>query len=120
MYKVEQEYQMHPWIVRSWRVESAGTWAREGELAIDSAREVLQRKGLDIRNHRSRSVNRDLLAKFNLILTMEKNQKEALQVEFPEFANRIYLLSEMVGGNNDIPDPIGGTLADYQETADDL
>jgi protein-tyrosine-phosphatase len=120
LYKIEQEYQAYPWIVRSWQVESAGTWAVDGERAAERAQEVMQQKGLDIRNHRSRAVNRDLLARFSLILTMEKSHKEALQVEFPELAKRIFLLSEMVGNYDDIHDPVSGTLADYRAAADEL
>jgi len=40
-----------------------------------------------------------------------------LLCEFWEFSDRIFMLSEMVGLMMDIPDPIGGQLADYEETA---
>jgi protein-tyrosine-phosphatase len=103
-----------------WRIESAGTWAPEGASAAEKAQQVLWKKGIDLTLHRSRSVSREMLEQFNLILTMERGHKEALQVEFPRLAQRIYLLSEMAGKSHDIHDPIGGSLVDFQDTAEEL
>jgi protein-tyrosine phosphatase len=103
-----------------WRVESAGTWASGGQPAAKFSRQVMQERGLDINNHRSQSITRELMQSFDLILTMEKNHKEALRAEFPEFAERAYLLSEMSGDSHDVDDPIGRSKADYQATADEI
>jgi protein-tyrosine-phosphatase len=104
-----------------WRIESAGTWASEGIPPVQNTRLTISSLfKTDISDHRSRIVSRGLLNSFNLILTMEKGHKEALQVEFPELAERIFTISEMVDGKNDIQDPIGGTLFDFRETARDL
>jgi protein-tyrosine-phosphatase len=103
-----------------WQIESAGTWAPEGTPAAEKAQQVLWEKGMDLTMHRSRSVTGEILEQFNLILTMERGHKEALQVEFPKLAQRIYLLSEMAGKHHDIHDPIGGPLIDFQDTAEEL
>src|SRR5512145_2642994 len=103
-----------------WRIESAGTWAPEGAAAAEKAQQVLWNMGIDLTMHRSRSVTREMLEQFSLILTMERGHKEALQVEFPRLAQRIYLLSEMVGKSHDIHDPMGGSLVDFQDTAEEL
>ena len=104
-----------------WRIESAGTWASEGVPAVQNTQLTLSSLyKSDISDHRSRVVNRDMLSSFNLILTMEKGHKEALQVEFPDLAGRIFLVSEMVGENREIKDPIGGTPFDFRETAREL
>jgi protein-tyrosine phosphatase len=103
-----------------WRVESAGTWAAAGQPAAGFSHQVMQERGLDIGDHRSRSITRELMRVFDLILTMEKNHKEALRVEFPELAEKVYLLSEMVGDSHDVDDPIGRSKADYQATADEI
>jgi protein-tyrosine-phosphatase len=50
-------------------------------------------------------VSAEILAGFALILTMESGQKEALQIEFPFAAGRIYLLTEMAGAKVQIDDP---------------
>ncbi len=57
---------------------------------------------------------------YNLILTMERGQKEALQMAFPNQANKVYLLTEMVGGYWEIVDPIGGPLIDFEDTAREI
>jgi protein-tyrosine-phosphatase len=56
----------------------------------------------------------------DLILVMERNHKEALQAAYPKLAYKIYLLAEMVGMSHDILDPIGGSAADYEDTAAEL
>lgn len=103
-----------------WKVESAGTWALTGEPAAQNSQQVLAERGLDASEHRARIVSLELLSSFNLILTMEKGHKEALQIEFPAIAERVFTLSEMVGSEFDIHDPIGGPLVEFQATADEL
>lgn len=103
-----------------WRVGSVGTWAMNGQPASRYGREIMREWGLDIDRHRSRRVTRDLLEESDLVLTMESNHKEALGVEFPELAGRIFLLTELVGRSDDIADPIGGTKSDYMDTAREL
>ena len=99
-----------------WEVASAGIWAIEGMPATSKAQTLLLSKGLDISDHMSQPVSQELIDRFDLILTMEKNQKEVLTVEFPRKAKRIYLLSEMIGLVYDVPDPIGKSLEDFQKT----
>jgi len=103
-----------------WRVESAGTWALEGEPAALGSQKVLAERGLDVSDHRARSVDLGLMSNFNLILTMEMGHKEAIQIEFPELVERVFMLSEMIEKEYDIHDPIGGPLIDFRETADEL
>lgn len=103
-----------------WRIESAGVWASAGHPAASYSRQVLVDFQVNLDQHESRPVTPDLLASTQLILTMEKNQKEALQIAFPQFAERIYLVSELIGRSEDIPDPIGGSLADFQQTRQEL
>jgi len=105
---------------KNWRVESAGTWAPTGMLAATFTRMVLSRRGIDLGEHRSRGVDRDLLTQFDLILVMERGHKEALQSEFPYIRERVYLLSEMIGQVYDIQDPIGRSLEDYLATAQEI
>lgn len=105
----------------NWRIDSAGVWTNGGDPASENAQMVLKDYwGLDLSAHRSQCVSSDLLGQFDLILVMEYGHKEALQVEFPELANRIFLLNEMVGSNEEVRDPYGGTMADYQDTAREL
>lgn len=100
-----------------WRIESAGTWALPDSPAAENTRLVLQSRGIDIDDHRSRGVTLEMLRDFNLILVMETGHKEALRAEFPSIANRVYLISEMAGHKYSISDPIGKPLDEYKFTA---
>ncbi|HEX2979034.1 MAG TPA: hypothetical protein VHO48_02105, partial [Anaerolineaceae bacterium] len=75
------------------------------------------KRSLDVSAHRSRQVTRELLADYDLILTMELGHKEALLVEFPEVMGRVFMLSEMVGEIKDVDDPIGTPDEEYEKTA---
>jgi protein-tyrosine phosphatase len=108
--KMRQDWQ-------DWLVESAGTWAANGKSASKNSQVAMARRGLDIRAHRSRTVTTEMLAGSDLILTMETGHKEALRLEFPFVASRVFLLNEMVGNGESIKDPYGGTLQEYEETA---
>jgi protein-tyrosine-phosphatase len=99
-----------------WRVESAGTWALEGEPAARMAQKLLSAHGIDLSDHRSRQVTRELLNQFNLILVMENGHKEAMRIEFPEIAPKTYLLYEMIGLRYEVIDPIGGSTRDFEDT----
>ncbi len=104
----------------AWEVASAGTWALDGKPAAAGVQQVMVERGMDISHHRSRSINQKMLDEFDLVLTMESGQKEALRAEFGDKARHVYLLSEMAGMSYDIWDPIGGSITDYEETADEL
>ena len=103
-----------------WEVASAGVWAYDGNWASEGAIKALRLKGIDLTRHRARSISLAMMRDSDLILVMESSHKEALQAAFPKYSNKVYLLSEMVGMNHDILDPIGGTPADYTDTAVEL
>jgi len=103
-----------------WKIESAGTWAVVDQPATPEAVAVMQERGLDISQHRSRPIDRALLNEAAVVLVMTRHHREALRVEFPEFAARIYLISELIGRQFEIPDPFGGSLDDYRQCAADL
>jgi protein-tyrosine-phosphatase len=103
-----------------WKVESAGTWARDGDPAASGARHAVEQRGFDLGDHRSRSVSLELLRDYDLILTMSKSQKEALQVEFKEVRDRVEMLTAMAGLPYDVPDPIGGPLNEFRDSAKEI
>ena len=103
-----------------WKLDSAGTWAPEGEPASTKSQFLLKQRGIDIQGHRSKSVSLELLRSYNLILTMERGHKEALRSEFPEIKDRVFMMSEMVGQRHDIQDPYNGTLDDYNEAFQEI
>lgn len=102
----------------NWRIASAGVWALEGRPAAQHAQTVMAERGLDIRQHRARSTDRELVRSFDLILTMEQGHREALRAAFPEIAGRVYLLSQVAGSSGNVADPIGGSLEEFRQVAD--
>ena len=105
---------------QEWRVDSAGTWAQDGSPAVRYAREAMAARGLDLSRHIARTVTHEMLDQFNLILVMETNHKEALDTEFPDLADRVFLLSEMSGKRVSIKDPIGGEPPEYVQCAGEI
>jgi protein-tyrosine-phosphatase len=101
-----------------WKVGSAGVNAQEGLPASRFSTEVMAERGIDIRNHLSRSITAELLAETSLVLTMEKIHKSILVSRFPGSSNRIFMLSEMFGQESPVDDPFGASLEDYRLTAD--
>jgi protein-tyrosine-phosphatase len=104
----------------NWCIESAGVWAFDGQPAAQNTQKVLELRGIDLSEHRSRQITGHMLNDFNLILTMEVGHKEALRAAFPESASKIFMLSEMVGEFSDIADPVGGSLSNFEDTYRDI
>jgi protein-tyrosine-phosphatase len=97
-----------------WQVSSAGTWAVAPRGASRYSVELMERAGLDITGHRSQMVEERHLAQANLILTMEIGHAEALRAEFPNYAHKVHMLTEMIGHSFNIADPYGGPLEEYE------
>lgn len=103
-----------------WRIESAGTWAPQGRPADAAVVELLVARGINIKAHRSRMLDQEMLSHFDLIITMEGGHKEALQAEFRPLRNRIFTLAELAGETGSVEDPIGGSPEAYAETAKEI
>jgi len=104
----------------AWRVSSAGTWADDGLPASAYTVDVLAAAGLDLSAHRSRRVVREMIEAADLLLCMTRSQREALQVEFPDLAGRIQLLTALAGPAYDVADPYGGPRQGYVEMAAEI
>lgn len=100
-----------------WRIESAGVWAVAGAPAVENSQIAMERRSLEIMDHRSRRVDAAMLNSYDLILTMEESHKESLLEKYPEVVGRVYLLSEMINRSYDVEDPIGGSIIDFERTA---
>ncbi len=103
-----------------WRIESAGIWALIGASVAQNTQSILKNRGIDLSAYRSRQVTAKIMKDFNLVLTMESGQKEALRLAFPQFATRIYMLSEMIGQVFEIEDPMGQGQDEFNLTAQEI
>jgi protein-tyrosine-phosphatase len=105
----------------TWRVESAGAWTSPDLPPLTAALQAGAELGVDLGGHRSRRVEDLNLRHYDLILTMERGQRDALRVEYPQVAERIVTLSEAATGYDfDVADPPGHTAAAIRATAHDL
>ena len=88
-----------------WKVHSAGTWAIPGQPVLPEVCAAAQELGLNLADHRAERVSGEVLSRYDLILVMQSNQREALVSEFPFLEEHIYLFSHVVErGSYDIPD----------------
>lgn len=106
--------------LEDWQVGSAGTWATMGQPASHYSVEILAEQGLDIAGHSSQVVDHQIIEESDLVLCMELGHVEALKAEFPQYASRIYAISEMTGELYSIHDPIGGPRPDYEKMVAEL
>jgi protein-tyrosine-phosphatase len=89
-------------------VDSAGTWAVSQQRLPEPVVRYGGLLGLELADHMTRPVERELLSGLGLVLVMERGQKEASTAAFPDLTERVYLPAECVdGAPSDIPDPVG-------------
>jgi len=101
-------------------VDSVGTgdWHVGGPMSAGS-QAALARRGYDGSAHRARQLKRSWLAQRDLLLAMDAGNIATLRrLVRPEDATRIRLFAEVAGGGGDIPDPYGGSAADFDHVLD--
>ena len=103
-----------------WKVASAGVAAINGEPASAEAVVVCRELGLDLRQHGSQPVTRELLENSRWVVVMTQMHREILTRRFPDIHARIKLLKSFGFSQNfgDIPDPIGGPVEVYRTVRD--
>lgn len=104
------------------KIGSAGLFAGNGMAASRPAIEVLREQAVDLTPHRSRVVTKDIIDAATLIVVMTSTHAVELKRRFPEAQDRIYLLKSFDPGcgGGDIPDPLGGTIAQYRTIHDEI
>ncbi len=93
------------------RVMSAGTSAIEGAPATREAVEAVRELGYDLSGHRSRPLTDDLLRNAFLVLAMTEGHLAQVRRMNPDVP------ATLLDDDEDIPDPIGASLAFYRQTA---
>jgi len=99
---------------RGVRVSSAGTLAMDGGRATPEAVEICRRRGIDISNHRSRSLAGELIHAADLIYTMAGHHLEVVR----SLNRGDPAKAAQLDSRGDISDPVGGTIEDYETAAE--
>lgn len=122
-----------------WAVGSAGLAAVNGLAASQTAIEVMNEIGIDIKTHRSRELIPELVDMATIILGMTSAHVTELKQRFPKARDRVYLLGSFnqnsenhataaCGGchwrtsvaGKDISDPVGASREVYHRTLNDI
>lgn len=96
-------------------IGSAGIAALDGAPATPCAQRVMEKRGLSLRDHRSRSLSAGLAEGADLILTMTAAHVTAAARRAPDV--QIYALCAYAGEGGDIADPYGGDEREYEDCA---
>lgn len=98
-------------------VDSAGIFAPIGECAADNAIAAMRERGIDLSLHRTKPLTDDLIDMADVILTMTEAHKMIVEGMAKD---KVFTLLGYSGSEGDIPDPFGGDLEEYKETADEI
>jgi len=102
------------------QVESAGVWARDGQPASEDAVTVLAGQGIPLTGHRSQPLSLTLLDRADVVLVMEEAHRRSIFYFAPKHLRKVFLLTELSGGHDDVNDPYGGPIEGYVNTAAQL
>jgi protein-tyrosine phosphatase len=84
-------------------VHSAGLGAMIGAPADPISTALMAAAGLDIAAHRAQQINTPLVTYAELVLVMDRQQKQEVHRRYPTSAGKVFCLGEHDGV--DIPDP---------------
>lgn len=99
-------------------VASAGVAALVGEPPPEAAVELMAARGLDIRGHRARQLDADLVRRFDLVLVMEQGQADWIIRALPFSRGRVQRLGRW--RDLDIADPFRRPRAAYEAALADI
>ncbi|MFO1019323.1 MAG: Sua5/YciO/YrdC/YwlC family protein [Planctomycetales bacterium] len=98
-------------------VLSAGLAAGIGSPPSPEAVEILKQQSIDLTSHESQPLTPRLLSQADHVFTMTRSHRDHILWEYPELSQTVKLLSRE---EQDITDPIGGTLEDYASCAEEI
>lgn len=104
-------------------VSSAGTSALTGTSASYNAIKVAYKEGIDISDHRARALTSEMIAKSDLIITMEKGHKQDILAHWPKAKPKVFLLrnfAQFGSKTRNIFDPYGSNIENYRFCFQDI
>jgi len=107
---------------RRWQILSAGTAAARGCPASRGSIDALHELGIDLTGHRSRPLTLDLVHSADLLVPLAMSHFQLIVMRHPAAREKTLLLGSFSRRRErqpqDVPDPIGGPLAEYREVRD--
>jgi protein-tyrosine-phosphatase len=88
-----------------WRIESAGVTGHDDDPAEREARQAMLSFGLDIQEHRARSLTEEMVAAATLLLPVDSGTAHVVRARYPAAAQRTVTIGELASRQRDIPDP---------------
>ncbi|WP_051412150.1 low molecular weight protein arginine phosphatase [Halonatronum saccharophilum] len=85
-----------------YEVKSAGLAAFEGEAAANQAIKVMESKGIDLSDHKTTPLTKELIEEVDVVLTMTKNHKSSIINNYPDFKDKVYTLKEYAAKVEDV------------------
>lgn len=96
------------------KVASAGVQATPGLPASAMTLKVLSEEKVLLSNFQSQGVTQSLMNDATYVFAMTQQHRDFLIHRYPQHQEKVFLITEWTTGL-DIPDPIGGSMRDYQE-----
>jgi protein-tyrosine phosphatase len=106
------ELEQHGYVVMSAGI-AAGMGYRPSLEAVSAVAEL----GVDLADHLSQPLTRQLLMQADYIFPMTRSHEQMILAEFPEVASRVRLLS---GDGEDVSDPMGSGIDTYRQCAQEI
>jgi protein-tyrosine phosphatase len=107
-----------------YEVVSAGVAAAPGMPASKHTTAILKERGLHRADFASRMLDEEMLKTATHVFAMSGHHIAAIEDEFPEHSDKIYLVSEFAADDKvrgkDLSDPFGQGRSAYEETLSDL
>ncbi len=108
--------------LKSLQIVSAGVAARQGAKVSENSVQALRKVGLNIDGHVSRPLTQELIDSALAVFCMTESHRAVIQLTFEPIPRNIYLFREFMprSADKEIPDPYGGSLANYEFCRDEM
>lgn len=101
----------------AWAIESAGVHAEPGLPMHHQAAKVLQRRGVDTSAFRSQRINRDLIARADVVLTATREHRAAVVTLVPEAVRYTFTLGQFARMVSAATQTGGGDTDDFDDAS---
>lgn len=103
-------------------VNSAGTYAVQGEVSPINAKRAIEKYGADISNHSATTLENSNIENADFILVMTEKHKRDVIARFPKLKEKVKLLGEYSNDKDylEIDDPWGYSFNVYEKCAKEI